>query len=126
MFYIIPGNILYAAKIFSSAHNYFDHILGGPLTFIWVRGNLFGCADIYLPALTIFMLARIFYVDPQTFWCPAKHFGVPAEIYLLRKKYFPTPKIFCVSCADFLVLPFFGLPVCLDYVNDPLLATSAL
>ena len=81
MFYIIPRNILYAAKIFSSAHNYFDHILGGPLTIIWVHGNLVGCTDIYLPALNIFMLACIFYVDPQTFWCSRRKLFIAQKIF---------------------------------------------
>ena len=101
----IPGNIPSARK----------YLFG-------VRRLLFECADVYIPALNIFMLAR-------------EHFGIPTEIYSLHenifqpRKYLPSPRKLLYFLRRFSVLSFFkflGLPDCLDYENDPLLATSAL
>ena len=92
-FYIIPRNILYTAKIFSSAHNYFEHILGGPLTFIWVRRLLF-TSPVY------------FYVGPHIFMLSRKHFGVLAEIYLLRENIFQPKKFIVFLTQNFWFFPF--------------------
>ena len=90
-----------------------------------VRKYLFGCAGIYIPALNIFMSAHIslcwpgnILVSRRKLFIARKYVSIPRNICLV-------PEIYCVSCTDFLVLPFLGLPVCLDYINDQLLATSA-
>ena len=72
-------------------------------------------------------------LTPQTFWCPRKIFGVPPENYSLRENIFQppktfgwSPKFFVFQARIFWFLPFWECRLCLDYVIDPLLATSAL
>jgi hypothetical protein len=91
-----------------------------------VRKYLFNCAEIFRFAEKLLCLSAENYVlrgntlPIRRKLCVAlKYFHVPHFILFLRGNNH-------VSCADFLVPSILGMPVCLDYVNDLLSATSAM
>ena len=85
----IPGNIPSARK----------YLFG-------VRRLLFECADVYLPALNFFMLAREHFGVPQNILAFPQKFIHCTKIYSNPENICPVPEIYCISRADFRFFPF--------------------